>query len=826
MKHKYAFLFIALFCCINAFSQKITVKNYYYSGPHPIHIPFIADSTNVQGQKFNDKELLNTPLSLNLATQKGEIKETSSDGELILSASASYALHLVSFYIQSNGYGKGTLTLKGPELKEVYINQQKQNSHSTIPLTLEPQQYEVVVKYLTTGNAVDTLQIVLTHDDFLTVEAGLFNKRNYTLSDVTDGKRVQSASISPDGKFVIVNYNEVFPGGRNTSYTHIIDRTNGMLILNSGNRPLQWMPRSSKAYYTRQGIHGKELILVDPVTKEETVSASNLPDGTFRFSPTEDFLLFSIQEEGPSERRDVQQVLVPDDRQPGWRNRSFIHRYDLKTGLLERLTYGYLSTSIQDISADGRFLLFSCYESVLTEQPFSRTSLYQMDLNSRQVDTILQSAKYVDRASFAPDGTQLLITGSGNSFEGIGLNTQSGQQANISDGQLFLYNPANQQATPLTKDFNPSIDYARWNPFDKQIYALAKDRDYVRLYTIDPVKRTIRQLPVQEEVLNNISLATNAPAMVYYGMSVSNPQRLYAMDLKKGASTCLIDPAQELMKDIQLGEVHDWNFVSASGDSIYGRYYLPPHFDPNKKYPMIVNYYGGTTPTARVLESRYPSHVYAGMGFIVYIVQPSGATGFGQEFSARHINAWGKYTADEIIEGTCKFCETHPFVDPKRIGCMGASYGGFMTMYLLTQTDLFAAGMSHAGISDITSYWGEGYWGYSYSELASANSYPWNAREMYTLQSPLFHADKINTPLLFLHGAADTNVPVGESIQMFTALKLLGKETAFVQVEGENHHILDYDKRIRWNQSIYAWFFKWLKDRPEWWEALYPAKKL
>lgn len=67
---------------------------------------------------------------------------------------------------------------------------------------------------------------------------------------------------------------------------------------------------------------------------------------------------------------------------------------------------------------------------------------------------------------------------------------------------------------------------------------------------------------------------------------------------------------------------------------------------------MIVNYYGGTTPTARVMESRYPSHIYAGLGYIVYIIQPSGATGFGQEFSARHVNAWGKLTADEIIEGT------------------------------------------------------------------------------------------------------------------------------------------------------------------------------
>ena len=97
---------------------------------------------------------------------------------------------------------------------------------------------------------------------------------------------------------------------------------------------------------------------------------------------------------------------------------------------------------------------------------------------------------------------------------------------------------------------------------------------------------------------------------------------------------------------------------------------------------------------------------------------------------------------------------------------------------------------------------------------------------MYTLQSPLFNADKINTPILFLHGTVDTNVPVGESIQMFTALKLLGKPTAFVQVVGQNHQILDYKKRAEWNKTIYAWSAKWLKDQPEWWNAMYPEKAL
>ena len=107
-----------------------------------------------------------------------------------------------------------------------------------------------------------------------------------------------------------------------------------------------------------------------------------------------------------------------------------------------------------------------------------------------------------------------------------------------------------------------------------------------------------------------------------------------------------------------------------------------------------------------------------------------------------------------------------------------------------------------------------------------ANSYPWTHPDLYTKQSPLFNADKIHTPLLFLHGDADTNVPVGESIQMFTALKLLGRETAFVAVKDQNHHITQYDKRLKWQNTIFAWFAKYLQDDDTWWEAMYPEKQL
>ena len=287
-------------------------------------------------------------------------------------------------------------------------------------------------------------------------------------------------------------------------------------------------------------------------------------------------------------------------------------------------------------------------------------------------------------------------------------------------------------------------------------------------------------------------------------------------------------PGAERFGHVRIGRVEDFSFSASSGSEIVGRVHYPPGFDAESaaaaSVPAIVYYYGGTVPVDRSFGGRYPFNLWAAQGYVVYVLQPSGAIGFGQEFSARHVNDWGMVAARDIMEGTRAFLDAHPFVDPARVGCGGASYGGFMTMSLITQTDMFRTAIAHAGISSLASYWGEGWWGYSYSGVASADSYPWNRQDLYVDQSPLFHADRIHTPLLLLHGTADTNVPIGESQQLFTALKILGREVELVTIAGENHHILDYPKRKRWMETILAWYDRELKDQPEWWDHLYPAE--
>ena len=648
----------------------------------------------------------------------------------------------------------------------------------------------------------------------------LWAQRTITLDDFLNGERVSGVALSPKGSYVLEHF--TVTDGPQTQRHSIVKRlTDGAQVARYDSVRVEWMPRTEALLLHR----GDSLVRIDPVTDARTVLARNLPKRSrITMAPTEDYLILSRTKEGLKEDPDVFRVLEPDDRQPGWRDRTYLVKWDLATGDTLVLAKGRYSSHLDDISADGRKLLVSSPRSRLEKRPTTVEAVLVMDAVTGKADTLLRDAPFLESKCFSPDGKQLLVRASPEAFDRIGEHIKPGQTSSMIFQVLYKVDIVTGKVTPLTDRIPQSVHEFLWSPDDGQVYFMAEDRDYQTLFKLNPKTAKVEKLARKEEMVTGFDV--KAGKVAYVGEGVSNSMRCWL--LEKGRSTLLEDSSAKLLEGIELGEVHDWNYTHSRGETIYGRYYLPPHFDPAKKYPMIVNYYGGCSPTGRNFESRYPHHLYAARGYVVYIVQPSGATGFGQEFAARHVNTWGEGGAEDIIEGVEKFCEAHPFVDKGRIGCIGASFGGFMSQYLVTKTDLFAAAISHAGISDITSYWGEGYWGYSYCEVSTANNYPWQAKaqEMILSQSPLFNADKVNTPILFLHGVSDTNVPVGESIQMFTALKLLGKDTAMVLVKDQDHHILEYTKRQKWQKTIFAWFAKYLKDDPSLWDEMYPPVEL
>ena len=841
---KSGLLAAALMASISASAETIEVKTLKYAGPYAVAQPWMADSVNIKGEAFDLKQLLDSPLSFTLLNKGKEVSAAQ-----LLADKQQDALHLASFCVSNTQRTKATIAVEGLEQYRLFVDgEQVAVNGDKAETILTPSQHTVVIKYLTRKNASadkKSIKLTVTAANGAPLSVGdAAAKRAYNIYDVICAPNYPSVSISPNGKFIVVWKTWVDRKGNNHSISELRNyQTNRVMA--TFEESVKWMPASNKLYFTQKAsdssIAGEEkqdgtlqLITINPLTMEREVLASHLPEGWFQFTPDEKMLIYTLTTEGRKKDPQVYDVKEPEDRQPGWRERSNLAKYDLASGILQPLTFGYHNIYLMDISADSRYLLIGKEEERLTKRPTTLTSFYRLDLGSMnassattpKVETLIEKGEFLNSAQFSPDGKSILVSASPEAFNGIGKNVEEGQTPSMVDTQLYLMTLSDKKVRPLTKDFNPNVQSVDWSKADGNIYFTAEDKDCVHLFQLNPKSGKFTLLKTPEEYIKSFSLASSAAEMAFSGQSASNADRLYKMNTKALKSQLVDDLSARELKDVELGECKAWNFVNSRGDTLCCRYYLPPHFDAAKKYPMIVNYYGGCSPTSRMFQSRYPHHVYAAMGYVVLVVNPSGATGFGQKFSARHVDTAGEGVAEDIISSTQAFCDEHAFVNLKKIGCIGASYGGFMTQYLQTKTDLFAAAISHAGISDHTSYWGEGYWGYSYSEVSMANEYPWTNKHLFVDQSPLYNADKIHTPLLFVHGTADNNVPVGESIQLYTALKLLGRPTAMVLVDGQDHHIIDYEKRLKWQNTIFAWFAKWLQDDASWWTEMYGDEKM
>ena len=841
----------------------LSVSSFKYVGPIALQSPVLIDTIDTQGQKLSAENKLLELYANVEAVKHGMVWQGEGEVMALPHSANDYALNLLGFSISNRHYTKATLALpKAPKHFELYCDGRKSAPGE---MTLEPGTHSYVLKYLECEASADSLQlqVIVDHPEWITIgeeeHHGVYN-----VETMMESRTCAGMSLSPDGRWAIISTSQRGPvPGR---WYKVVERATGRVVCD--NRYVEWMPSSSRYYYTRNERHGRELVAVDPATMQEEVLAQYLPDGWFTFMPDEQHLIYSLPQEGPKEKNaEVYEVLNPEDRQPGWRDRSVQAIYDIRTGVMHQLTFGYSNCWLADVTADCHYALLGksqdifSFDNAKKERPVRPSqvmSYYRLNLETMDMDTLIVQDGFVSGGQFSPDGREILFQGSPEAFGRIGCTLTADKVPSMFDYQAYILTlpsegkitPESCSVRPVTKDFDPSVSSMEWSLADGMIYLSAENRDSVSLYRLEPKSGVIARLQLPEENIKSFSLANRTPMMAWYGQSAMNSDRLYFLDLSKlkvgkdgiialGKALSLYeDMSASTLQDIEVAQCLPWTFTNSIGDEVTCRYYLPVGFNGEGSklqvsdskaatYPMITYYYGGCSPTARSFESSYPWQIWASLGYVVLVVQPSGAAGFGQEWASRHVNTAGVDPARDITEAVRQFCSEHAWVNAAKVGCCGASYGGFMTQYLQTLPDCpFACAISHAGISDHTTYWGYGYWGYTYSEVSMANSYPWSETELYVKNSPIYNVDKIHTPILFLHGTKDVNVPINNSIQMFTALKLLGRETALVCVEGEDHGVVDYSKRIAWLKTQLAWFQKYLQDDDSWWEALYPEKTL
>lgn len=653
-------------------------------------------------------------------------------------------------------------------------------------------------------------------------------ERGLAIGDLLDLPSIQQAAVSADGELVAVTLAQpAVPSEDRRQWVEIVRAADGAAVrsirLPGDVAGFSWAPVGRAYAYRTSGAEGRSTLWVGDLASGELepllTDVEHL--GAHEWAADARSLFVVIAQPEEEDERGAVRVRSLPDRWAGSRERGYLWQVSRREGARRRLTGGDRPADLVDVAPDGRRLLLSRTDYTL-ERPFTVGELVELDLATLEV-TPLVTVPWLNDATYSPDGRQLVVAAGPSAFGEMGLDVPAGTVPNEYDGQLYLWS-RDGGARALTRDFDPAVGPVAWSRHDGNLYFQATAGTFGRLYRLEPASGRIAEVPTPVDVVGGFDVAAAASTVALWGSSVQEPEAVYAITAPAQARVAarkLLDPAAPAFEQVRFGRVEPFDFTADDGSEIEGTLYYPLDFDPARKYPLLVFYYGGVVPTDRSFGGRYPKNWWAANGYAVYVLQPSGAVGWGQEFSARHVNDWGRRVSGEIQQGVRAVLAAHPFLDGQRVGNFGGSYGGFMTMLLIAESDRFAAAISHAGISAIPSYWGEGWWGYLYNAVSAAGSYPWNRPDLYVEQSPLFAADRIDTPLLLLHGTADPNVPPGESEQMFAALRVLGKEVEYIKIEGEQHWILSYPKRVLWWQTVLAWYDMHLKGEPEWWEELW-----
>ncbi|MBB1439450.1 S9 family peptidase [Shewanella sp. SG41-4] len=724
--------------------------------------------------------------------------------------------------LSTQRFTQGTLTVNGLENPQVYLNGQLVKSADKVELELTNGDYQLVV--LADGQTQDVPfnldwqgKSEVDNLDFAAQKT-----QRVSAQQLFDSKVISGLTVSPNGKYLLqstIEY-QASQGDTPIQVTELRKLSdNSVMYRWQDNRPSSavWSSDSQQLAF----VTNKQIQLLNVADLTINVAATDM-DNASGLHWYGDSLLFSWEKPFKADDKATsKRFRALEDRWSGWRNNSQLYQLEVASGFIRQLTDNNFSSALLDSNVDKGRLLLTRSPVDYAEPAHGITQLIELDLKDL-TETTIGAYRSFNAALYADDG--MYITAGPRFMDGVGIQDNT-IEVNDYDGQLY-WRDAKGNVSALSKDFDPAIGSMTKLENDDVILTVTEG-DRSPLYLFDKRKSRFSHIDTGVDMIDGFSVAIeqSTPTLVFAGTSATAPQKAYKMALNSSRKQLLFDSQQLSYANTRLGKIEDFDFTNTHGHNIDGRVYLPADFDASKKYPALVYYYGGTSPVGRHFTGRWPFNLWAAQGYVVYVVQPNGATGYGQAFSGRHVNAWGKYSADDIIEGTKAFLNAYPSVDAKRVGNMGASYGGFMTMYLATKTDIFAASMSHAGISNLSSYWGHGWWGYGYSGVASRGSFPWNNPELYVEQSPLYHADKITTPLLLIHGNADTNVPVGESHYMYTALKLLGKEVELVEFNDQDHHINSRQARFDWWNTTMAWFDLKLKDEPQWWNSLYPETK-
>lgn len=361
----------------------------------------------------------------------------------------------------------------------------------------------------------------------------------------------------------------------------------------------------------------------------------------------------------------------------------------------------------------------------------------------------------------------------------------------------------------LTENLDRWVSEIAWAPDSSRLFFTAEDRGRAPIFTVAAQGGGMQAVVFGDAHHGDVQLTPDARSMIYSVHSASHPVEIYRGFSSGGPPIQLTHLNDDVMEAHESGEVEEITYESIDGTSISGFLVQPPNFDFERKYPLLLLIHGGPQGAwGEGWSYRWNPQVFASAGYIVFMPNPRGSTGYGQALTDAINGDWGGLVYEDIMAGV-DYVLRRPYVDSNKLVAAGGSFGGYMINWMLGRTTRFRAFVSHAGVYDLRSMFG------STEELFfpiwEFDGTPWENPESYERWSPSRFVTKFQTPTLVIHGENDFRVPFTQSMQLFTALQLREVPSKFLYFPDEGHWILKPRNSIHWYETVIDWFDQWIE---------------
>jgi dipeptidyl aminopeptidase/acylaminoacyl peptidase len=395
-----------------------------------------------------------------------------------------------------------------------------------------------------------------------------------------------------------------------------------------------------------------------------------------------------------------------------------------------------------------------------------------MNANGTDAKTLVQQPGWTyGNPVLSSDGKLLAYTGSQNNWLGF--------------SRLFLANADGSNAQQIEFDRAPSN--LTWSSDGQFLYFTASSNGGVPLFRLSTKTRKVEQLSDFESGVTDFDLLKNQ--IVFAKTEIANPSEIYTADLAMKNQKKLSNHNEWVSKKL-LSFPEKRTFKNEKGQTVEYWIMKPTVVEATKKYPLLLNIHGGPTAMWGPGEASmwHEFQYQCAMGYGVVYSNPRGSGGYGKDFQFANYQDWGKGPASDVLTATST-AANESWADTARQVITGGSYAGYLVAWIVGHDHRFKAAFAQRGVYDLTTFMGEGnawrlvpnYFG----------GYPWDTRTKQILEreSPYSYIDKIKTPLLIKHGENDLRTGVIQSEMMFRSLKILGRETEYVQMPGATHEL-------------------------------------